>query len=366
MVESIHVLGSRQYGGADRFYVRLVEALNEAGHPTLAVNRPGSPVALALRESGAPQQHLPLANGWDLYTAWRLRRLLRSQRPHIVQTYMGRATRLTRTPKELKTVHVARLGGYYKLHGYYQHADAWIGNTRGIYDYLRSQGLPAERVFLVGNFVDHPGPQDLAVCAALRHELGLAAEDLVLFSLGRFIEKKGFHDLLAAFARLPAEQEGRRLRLVLAGDGPQRQALEAQARALGLGERVVFAGWQNRPGPFFQLAEAVVCPSRVEPLGNVILEGWSYGRPVVATDTAGASELIREGENGLLCPRQDPLALAARLAELLATGADGRTALGEAGRAEVRSRHGRDVVLDAYLDLYQRLQTLGRRRGAGA
>jgi glycosyltransferase involved in cell wall biosynthesis len=364
MTDSVHVLGSRQFGGADRFYVRLVEALNEAGYPALAVNRPGSPVGRALTENGAPQQHLPLANGWDLYSAWRLRRLLRSERPRIVQTYMGRATRLTRVPAELPSIHVARLGGYYKIRGYYEHVDAWVGNTRGVCDYLQREGLPAERIFMVGNFVADPEPRNPAAVARLREDLNLPADALVLFTLGRFIDIKGFDDLLDAFARLPAEHAGRPLRLVLVGDGPLRPELERQCRTMQLHDRVVFAGWQNNPGTFFHLADTLVCPSRHETLGNVILEGWSYGLPVVATDSPGATELIRDGDNGLLCRRRDPQSLAARLTDLLGADDEQRAALGAAGKAEMLAEHGRDAVLSAYISLYDRLESLGRRRGA--
>jgi glycosyltransferase involved in cell wall biosynthesis len=85
--------------------------------------------------------------------------------------------------------------------------------------------------------------------AALRARLGLPPDAQVLFSLGRLIAKKGFADLLEAFARLPAEPGGRPLRLVIAGDGPDRAALEEATRRLGLGGRVHWAGWQDDPSP---------------------------------------------------------------------------------------------------------------------
>ena len=93
----------------------------------------------------------------------------------------------------------------------------------------------------------------------------------MLFSLGRLIAKKGFADLLEAYARLPAEPGGRPLRLVIAGDGPDRAAHEEAARRRGHGGRVHWAGWQDDPEPFYALADLFVCPSRHEPLGNCLL-----------------------------------------------------------------------------------------------
>jgi hypothetical protein len=144
MVSSIHVLGSHELGGADWFFVRLVQALQRAGHPTLAVLRPDSPVRQVL--SGEVEQRLlPLASKWDVLSRWRLTRLIAQRRPDVVQSYMGRATRLTRLPAGSRALHVARLGGYYRIDGYYRHAHAWVGNTRDICDYLVKQRLPAER-----------------------------------------------------------------------------------------------------------------------------------------------------------------------------------------------------------------------------
>lgn len=355
-MRSLHVIGSTQMGGADQFFVRLVEALNAAGHEAVALDRAGSPIARALAGTPVRQLHLPLANKWDVYSAWRLRRLVAREGFDVVQSYMGRATRLTRLPPRGRAVHIARLGGYYKIRGYYGHAHAWVGNTRGLCDWLVQQGLPAARVFLIGNFVPDPAPADPAALAAVRTQLGLPADARVIFTLGRFIGIKGFDDLLDAFAALPAAPGGQPLHLVIGGDGELRAALQAQAERLGIAARTHFPGWLAAPGPYYHLAEIMVCPSRHETLGNVILEAWSYRKPVVATRSPGACELIVDDANGLLCPVADPPALAARLRELLDAGSAARARLADAGHACVEREHGRAAVLARYLELYAQLR----------
>jgi glycosyltransferase involved in cell wall biosynthesis len=362
-VPSLHVLGSRQFGGADQFYVRLVLALRDAGWPVAAVNRAGSPVAAALRDAGVEQRHLPLANGWDLWTLLRMRRLLRRRAPCIVQTYMGRATRLTRVPADLPVVHVARLGGFYKIDGYYRHAHAWVGNTRAIADYLVSQGLPADRVCHIGNFVPDPRRYSDAERSERRRDLRLPDGCRVLFALGRLIEKKGFADLLAALARLPTAIDGRPWVMLIAGSGEEGGRLAQQARELGLADRVRWLGWQDPADPWYDLADLVIVPSRHEPLGNVILEAWNHRRPVVSTQSDGARELIRHGDNGILVPCQAPAALADAIAATLAAGDAAQAALGEAGERELRARHGQAAVVSAYQALYGRL--MRERLGGG-
>lgn len=355
MVTSIHVLGSHQLGGADWFFIRLVEALQRAGHPSLAVIRSDSPVRQQL-SAQIEQVHLPLASKWDLYSRWRLTRLIRARRPDVVQTYMGRATRLTRLPAGSTALHVARLGGYYRIDGYYRHAHAWVGNTRDICDYLVKQGLPRERVFHIGNFVPQPRRVGADELQALRSRLQLPQNAFVVFALGRMVVKKGFEDLLQAFARLEPQVDGRPLVLLIAGDGGQRQALVQITQMLGLAGRVHWAGWQNDTTPFFALGDVFVCPSRHEPLGNVILEAWQHRLPVLSTRNEGARELVRDGENALLAPLNDPAGLADAMQRMLALSQAERDRLAEAGHATVQREHREDAVVAAYLALYDKLR----------
>jgi glycosyltransferase involved in cell wall biosynthesis len=355
MVSSIHVLGSHQLGGADRFFIRLVEALNRAGHPSLAVIRADSPVAQVFSPE-VEQVHLPMASKWDFYSRWRLTRLIRERQPDVVQTYMGRATRLTRLPADSHALHVARLGGYYKIDGYYRHAHAWVGNTQDICDFMVRQGLPAQRVFYIGNFVPQPRAVGADEVQALRARLGLAPNAFVIFALGRMVVKKGFQDLLEAFARLEPQVGGRPLELLIAGDGSQREPLAQAARQLGVASRVHWAGWQNDTTPFFALGDVFVCPSRHEPLGNVILEAWQHRLPVLSTRNEGAQSLVRDGQNALLAPLADPAGLGQALQRMLAMSPAERDRLAEAGHVTVLREHHEDAVVAAYLALYEQLR----------
>lgn len=355
LIPSIHILGSREFGGADQFYVRLVRALHQDGHPVTAINRPGSPVANALRNDAMERIEMPLANRWDAWSWWRIRKSIARREPCVVQTYMGRATRLTRLPAKSRAVHIARLGGFYKIDGYYRHADAWVGNTRAICDFLVKSGLTAKRVHHIGNFVPDPVLLDDAGKAALRRELPIPEDAWVIFALGRLIPKKGFADLLRAIALLPAEIGGREIVLLLAGDGPEIGNLRSLATELGIQSRVRMLGWQDPPDAFYQLANVFVCPSRHEPLGNVILEAWSHACPVVSTRSDGALELIEEGATGLLCDRKDEKGMAARIRQLLEASEAERSAIGQAGKGCLNARYGKATIMQNYLDLYRDL-----------
>jgi glycosyltransferase involved in cell wall biosynthesis len=354
-VHSIHILGSREFGGADQFYVRLVRALHHSGHLVTAINRPDSPVARALDSGPVRQIHLPLANRWDAWSWWQIRHCIREHAPCVVQTYMGRATRLTRVPHKTAAVHVARLGGFYKIDGYYRHADAWVGNTRAICDFLVKSGMPAKRVHHIGNFVPEPLRPGAEQLAELRLEHGIPENARVVFSLARMIPKKGLADLLEAFALLPRESDGRPLLLVLAGDGPLLADLQTQAVRLEVADRVRFTGWQDPPDAFYALADVFVCPSRHEPLGNVILEAWNHAVPVVSTRSDGAMELIEHGVTGLLCDCRDVAGMAAEIRRMLEAAEADRNRIAAAGNARLHEQYGQTRIVEQYLSLYRDL-----------
>jgi glycosyltransferase involved in cell wall biosynthesis len=146
----------------------------------------------------------------------------------------------------------------------------------------------------------------------------------------------------AVLARVPDA------RIAIVGDGPERPALEARARALGLGERVRFFAF--RPPPARQLASAdvFVLPSAYEAFPIAILEAMACGVPQVATTVGGVAEAVVEGETGRLCPPGDPPALAEALVAVLDDpGARARMGSASAARHAERFTVGRMVAATA-------------------
>ncbi len=352
MIASAHIVAGQALGGAELFYVRLVNALQEQGQPILAINSPGGQVSAKLRAEVA-QIHVPMRAIWDLPSRWRIGRILREHQPDIVQTYMGRATRLTHLDPSRRPIHVARLGGYYDLKGY-RHAHAWVGNTQGICDYLVRNGLPAARIAHIGNFVDIPAASSPEQLADWRRRLAIPEDALVLAAVGRLHPVKGFEDILTALAMLETAFHHRPLVLVIVGDGPLNAKLRNHAEQLGIGSQIRWVGWQLDPHPYYELADLFICPSRHETLGNVILEAWGHGRAVLSTQTPGALELVAHGEDAWLVPPRQPRALADGIRLLLADEPL-RARLASQGRGKVEARYSQQHIVNAYLDFYQRL-----------
>lgn len=357
-MRSMHVIGSRKSGGAERFYIRLTAALARRGEEVLCVLPPDSELRSHL-EQGLAQRPIKMRSVFDPFARARIGGCARTFKADVVQTYMGRATRLTHLPRRKNSpVHIARLGGYYDVKGY-KHAHAWVVNAHGIRDYLIDEGLDPQRVFYIGNFVEPMRRASQEDLAALRADLAVEADAWLLVCLGRFHRNKGFDVMLDALARVPESIHGRAVRLVMVGDGPERAELNRQAAALGLESRVSWVGWSDTPEPYLQLADLFVCPSRHEPLGNVVLEAWNSGAAVLASDIGGLAELVHDGHNGALVPIEDAEALAQGIGSLLEGDAAVRDALIKAGQTTLDREHGEAQVVDAYLAMYRQLARPG-------
>ncbi len=354
--KAVHIIGSRRSGGAERFFVRLVRGMVEAGVQTSIISRAGSYVGQELdRQLGQRLQQytVPMLNVRDPWSRLRITRILGSIEPQVVQTYMGRATRLTRVPDPVGTVHVSRLGGFYKLSGY-RHAHAWVGNTIEIRDYLLENGFPRDKVFYIRNFVDPEPAATEETKSRIREELGVPDDAFVIVSAGRFVPKKGFDLLLESFSRIPDRAGDRPVHLVLAGAGVQENVLKKISSDLGIESRVHWAGWQEQPGPYYELGDLFVCPSHHEPLGNVILEAWNHGVPVLSTASQGARELIQDGVNGVLVPCGDSDAMSVAMKRFLDHPAE-FSHLPEEGNRSLDASYRSEVIVTEYIQMYRQL-----------
>ena len=146
---------------------------------------------------------------------------------------------------------------------------------------------------------------------AVRTELGLAADAPVVVSVMRLSPQKAPLDLLEATALLVREVPA--ARIVIVGDGPLRQDVEARSRALGLDDRVTLTGLRQDVPELLAAADVLALCSLWEGLARVIPQAMAAGLPVVATAIDGSAEAVTDGETGILVPPDDPATLAAAL-----------------------------------------------------
>jgi glycogen(starch) synthase len=175
-----------------------------------------------------------------------------------------------------------------------------------------------------------------------------------LLCLGRLVEEKGFDVALAAFPRIRAQYPT--ARLLMAGDGPDRAALEWQASTLGVADAVEFIGWVDPNGvpALINTTTMVLMPSRKEGLPLVSLQTAQMARPLIATRVGGLPEVIHDGETGILVDMDDTEGLA-RAALALLGDPDRAQRLGQAARLHVAQQFRWDRFVDAFDHLFTRV-----------
>ncbi|MGB0682537.1 MAG: glycosyltransferase [Magnetovibrionaceae bacterium] len=335
------VMAGAPFGGAEAFFVRLVLGLHRAKVDQVVAIRQNADRARLLARGGVTPHQFAFGGAFDFSTKSSLKRLFKAEKPDLVLTWMNRATALCPKSKG-KFVHVARLGGYYDLK-YYQACDHLVGNTQDIVDYLVKEGWPEEKAHYLPNFVDAE-----PAAPAERDQWFTPDRSPLVLAMGRLHENKAFDTLLEAIARVPDAY------LWLAGDGPEREALERMAEKLAIKPRVRFLGWRDDTAALLAACDVFVCPSRHEPLGNVVVEAWAQGKAVVAADALGPGTLIDHLETGVLFPVDDAKLLADSLKYVLAESAD-RERLAAAGRRAYEEHFTEARVVDQYMTFFERV-----------
>lgn len=231
-----------------------------------------------------------------------------------------------------------------------RYADRVIAVSESMKTLLVQLGVQEEKIRLIYNAIElpHQNPEGATV---VRDRHGLAPDRKVIGVIGRLSPEKGLMDFLKALEQTITSMPN--VVALLVGEGPDQAALEQFATSHGLGERVVFTGYQEKVADYYQALDLLVLPSLTEGLPNVVLEAMSFGVPVLATNVGGVSEIIN-ADNGVLVPPGDPDTLAAKMVELLRDDVS-RRIIGCRGRDSLFPRFAPDHRVRQILSVYNEL-----------
>ncbi len=314
------VINNLDMGGAEKLISLLAPRFVDRGIDTtvLCLRRTSSALERSLRASGIAVMDTGLE---ELYSPWQVRRLSRhlaQGRYDVVhvhlfpaQLWTGLASTLNDCPPLVTTEHSThnrRRTDFLKPLDYLNYSRySRIICVSDVVAREITRWLPdtASKVVVIPNGIAvsqlrNAQPLDL-------HEIGVDSRPVII-SVGRFVPEKGHESLIRAFAYLGHGT------LVLAGDGPTRQDMEALAQSLGLSKRVRFLGIRDDVPRLLKCADVFVQPSRWEGLSLSLLEAMAVGLPVVASTGPGVSETV--GDAGLLFEEGNTAALAERLAQV--------------------------------------------------
>ena len=353
-------------GGAERCLVELATRLDRRRFEPVVYclgPRPaGNPTTLAdkLEAAGITVHCFGARRVAALPTLFsRLRRRMKQDAPHIVQTFLfhanvlgALAARRAGVKRVVTGIRVAEKSAtWHRVLARW--GDRWVDRhvcvSQSVRDFSSARGcLPIDKLVVIPNGVDVA--RFARAKPASSASLGRTGNRRLIACLGRLDPQKGVAWLLEAMPRVFVEVPG--LELVLVGDGPLRGRLETLAAQLGIADRVLFAGYRDDVPEILAASELVVLASRWEGMPNAVLEAMASGRPVVATDVGGLSEMVEDGISGFLAPAGDPPALARAIIRL-ADDRMLRERMGETARCWALERFSEQQMHSKYCQLYE-------------
>lgn len=340
----MHVMAGAPNGGAEMAYIDMCKAMHEHGINVTAVCRPNATRNTILKEAGLTVHELPFGGILDIYTPWRLKKLIKQHRPDIVQAWMSRAAgKLPSKPSQgKKPVYIARLGGYYNIKKYYRLCDHFIGNTPDICRHIAEGGITEEHISQINNFAE----TETDFAPLNRAALDTPDSAFVFLTLARLHKAKAIDTLLEAFTHLPEQCV-----LWIAGQGPDEAALKQQSEALGLDKRVRFLGWRTDRAALLESCDAVVFPSRYEPFGSTFVQAWEAKRPLVTTASQGPKQYVIPDQDALMVDIDDVSALAEAMKRIM-DDEELCKQLVKNGYQRYRNEFEKQIVVQHYLDCY--------------
>lgn len=347
-------------GGIARYTVNLAKNLKRRGHKVVVSSSGGDMIEELVKEEIS---HIELdiktkseLNPKLLYALPRLLSLVRSEDIQIIHAHTRVTQLLAYVISRLSHIpYVTTCHGFFKPRMGRRLLKCWGDKTIAISDAVRDHlmndfNVDASAIALIYNGIDikrFKKELDKEKRDSLRRALDLK-DGMVIGAIGRLSPVKGYKYLIEAIKILLDEY--RNLRLLVVGDGPEKEKLKDLCKRLDIEESVTFAAPRLNTPEFFSIIDIFVASSVQEGLGLSIVESLAAGKPVVATDVGGISSIVRNNETGLLVKSEDGKKLAKGIS-LLLKDSGLRDRLGAAGRKLVE----RDFTIDDMVDKVERV-----------
>ena len=334
----LNILGGTKQGGAEKFFERLSFALEKKKNINLQlIIRKNEERFTFLNKKIKTIHQIKNFYFFNPFCHKKIVDIIHNFQPNIVLSWMNRASKIL--PKSKGWINIGRMGGYYKIKNYVN-CDFIITNTSDLKSFVIESGWDSKKVEFIPNFVTTNN-------RTIKKKKQISSK--IILCLARFHRNKGIDILLKAMTYLNGYN------LMIVGEGNEKKYYDLLVKKHGLEEKVFFYEWTNNISEYLNFADILVCPSRHEPFGNVVIDGWAHKIPVVVSDTGGPGALIKSKINGLKFKNEDFFDLIEKIKFLESKKTLAKKIVNN-GYKDFKSNFSEEFIINKYINFFEKIK----------
>jgi glycosyltransferase involved in cell wall biosynthesis len=345
----IHLIQALDNGGCENMLLRTLPLVNSFEHKIITLNRLGELVG-QFEKKNISIININQRNIFDIFSYYQLLKEIKKEKPDIIITYLFHADMIgrmflqtftkikiipfLRTTYNNKKYRLARLFEYFTKY----FAKNYLANSKSVKNfYIKNIGVSSKKITVIPNGIDIDFYDNINRDKNLRENLSLGKKDIAIICVANLYVNKGQKYLLEAFEEI--YRENKNIKLLLAGDGNEKESLLRQIENYSSKNNILFLGKRNDVPQLLKISDIFVLPTLFEGMSNAIMEAMTCGLPVITTDIPENRELITNNEVGILIPTQNAIEIKKSLS-LLLENESLRKSLGENARKEINKKFG--------------------------
>jgi glycosyltransferase involved in cell wall biosynthesis len=329
----LYIIDNLEFGGGERVFLQLIKGLC-AKYDVSVIAHPGGLFFQELEKVEVKIYPIDMIGRFCLKRLVEIRKIINEEIVDIVHSQGARSDFTARLvsfsgkrPKIISTVAMPVLGfdvSVFKKMTYYcadwitsPLVDRYLVVSKILKNHLTIHyPISPSRIEVIYNGIEvDQYRSDEALKCAWRNKNGFQKNDMLIVAIGRLVWQKGFEYLIECVSEIARTYPD--VKILIVGDGPLRQRLEALSKELGVRDNVIFAGFRSDIKEILSAIDILVIPSILEGFPMITLEAMAMAKPIIATNIDGITEQIADGVNGILVPPKDPSALAKAVMQVL-------------------------------------------------
>lgn len=333
-------------------WIQLIKELNRKHIQNIVVCKSGGTFADRLKEENLSFKTFDIPISWLPHTGIKLGKIIAEFSPDVIHSRLSSAARIAGFWGKRAGIPIIQTVDKFPKAHYHKDASFLIACSESIKLHMEKSGFPTERIATVFNPVDSKlYSLDRIEADKTRNSLGVLPNEKIILGAGRFVEWKGFDNLIKAYKFL-LDNSSHEVKLLLLGEGEEKYKLCEQVRSLGIEKNVIMPGFVKDIRPYMWASDIFVLPSKKpEPFGIVLIEAMASGLASVATRGGGPLDIIEDGTDGYLVEIDSYKEIADKI-KILLDNESIRAQIAGKGLVSVQKKFSIEEIAKRHIEIY--------------